>query len=271
MAIAAAQNDVRQSYFADQADHDEEFARLQKLEENRDPTTRRYLESLGIRHGWKCLEVGPGAGSIARWMACRVGATGKVVAVDINPRFLSEHRIPNMDVRRHDIANDPIEAGFYDLIHARLVLMHIPEPMRALRKMVEALRPGGRLLIEDGDLLAVQVVSEDHPEAPTFRRVMEATMRHLESTHTFDPTFGRRVPEMFEAAGLIEVDNEVTLRVAKGGDGRMAPPFERYRDAVLAKGEVTAAEWDTRARCFDDPTFRWIGLSFVATWGRKPC
>jgi SAM-dependent methyltransferase len=269
MPIAAARKDVQQSYFADKADHDEEFARLQKLEESRDPATHRYLEALGIRKGWRCLEVGPGAGSIARWMAERVGRRGKVVAADINPRFLSDVRIPNLEVRKLDITNDRIEERGYDLVHARLVLMHVPDPMRALRRMVKALRPGGWLLIEDGDLLSVQVVSKDHPDAETFVHVMSAVRRHLEKTHTFDTSFGRRLPDMFEAAGLVDIDNEVTLRVAQGGDERFRGPFERYREAILATGEVTAKEWEARSRCLDDPDFRWIGLAFVAAWGRK--
>ncbi|HYZ93235.1 MAG TPA: methyltransferase domain-containing protein [Actinomycetota bacterium] len=260
---------VRQSYFADQADHDEEFARLRKLEENRDPTTRRYLESLGIRKGWRCLEVGPGAGSIARWMAARVGRSGKVVAADINPRFLDDARIPNLEVRTHDITAGGIEERHYDLVHSRLVLMHIPEPLTALRRMVRALRPGGALLVEDGDLLSVEVVTKSHPDADTFVHVMNAIRRHVESTHTFDMTFGRRLPNMLEEAGLTEIDNEVTLRVARGGDERFRGPFDRYREAVLAKGDVTPKQWAIRDRCLDDPEFRWIGLAFVAAWGRR--
>ncbi len=75
---------------------------------------------------------------------------------------------------------------------------------------------------------------------------------------------------MFEALGLTDIDNEVTLRVAKGGDGRVRSPFDRYKEGVLATGEVTELEWETRSRSFDDPTFRWTGLSFVATWGASP-
>lgn len=261
---------VRQRYFADKTDHDQELERLRKLEENRDQTTRRYLRTLGLRKGLRCLEVGPGAGSIARWMAERVGPKGKVVAADINPRFLQNNEIPNLDVRRHDIANDPVEVGSYDLVHARLVLMHIPEPMRALERMVDSLKPGGRILVEDGDLLTPQVVSENHPDSEVFLRVMEATMRYMRATHTFDAHFGRQVPKMFQQLGLTDVDNEVTLRVARGGDEHFRSPFERHREGVLAMGEITEEEWETRARCFDDPDFSWIGLSIVATWGRKP-
>lgn len=269
MAITAGRTETDQSYFADDADYAEELARLRKLERLRDPTTIRYLEDLGIHAGSWCLEVGPGAGSIARWMAKRVGPKGKVVAADIDPRFLTDVTISNLEVRRHDIARNHIETAAFDYVHARLVLMHIPDPVRALRRMIDALRPGGWLLLEDADLRAVQVVSEDHPYAAVFGKVMQATRRYLETTHTFDASFGRRLPKLFERAGLVDIDNEVTMRVTTGGEGRLRPPFGRYREAILATGEVTAAEWETRERCFDDPTFSWMGLPIVATWGRK--
>jgi hypothetical protein len=69
--------------------------------------------------------------------------------------------------------------------------------------------------------------------------------------------------------GLTDIDNEATLRVVHGGDNGMRPPFDRYREAVLATGEVSEDEWEARQRAFDDPTFSWIGLSIVAAWGRN--
>jgi hypothetical protein len=69
--------------------------------------------------------------------------------------------------------------------------------------------------------------------------------------------------------GLTDTDNEVTLRVLRGGDNTFRPPFERYKDAVLATGDVTEEEWEARKRALDDPTFSWMGLSIVAAWGRK--
>ncbi|GAA2727516.1 hypothetical protein GCM10010360_01090 [Streptomyces nogalater] len=47
-------------------------------------------------------------------------------------------------------AEEPLGEGF-DLVHARLVLVHVPDPERALRSPITSLRPGGRLLSEDAD------------------------------------------------------------------------------------------------------------------------
>jgi ubiquinone/menaquinone biosynthesis C-methylase UbiE len=106
-----------------------------------DPGTTRHLTALGVAEGWHCLEVGAGAGSIADWLCDRVGAAD-VVATDIDPRFLDAAGRPNLEVRRHDIASDPLSEAAFDLVHARLVLVHLPERENALLRIVRALKPG---------------------------------------------------------------------------------------------------------------------------------
>ncbi|MEU7467550.1 methyltransferase domain-containing protein [Streptomyces sp. NPDC044984] len=261
---------IKHEYFADRAGHREESTRLEKIQESRDRTTRRHLRSLGVSAGWRCLEVGPGAGSIARWMAGRVGPEGHVVAADINPRFLTSETAPNLEVRVHDITTDAFEEAAYDLVHARLVLMHLPDPLAALKTMVAALRPGGRLLVEEGDLLGVEAVTRDHPDAGTFVRVMETILRHTRTRKAFDLNLGRLLPGMLRSLSLADVDNEATFRVLKGGEDTFRSPFEVFRDGVLASGEVTENEWDISHRCFDDPHFSWMGMPLVAAWGTKP-
>src|ERR1700674_2572491 len=53
-----------------------------------DGDTIRHLENRGVREGWSCLEVGGGGGSIAAWLAERVGPTGSVLVTDVDPRYL---------------------------------------------------------------------------------------------------------------------------------------------------------------------------------------
>jgi SAM-dependent methyltransferase len=92
-----------------------------------DPFTLRKLGEIGVAGGWSCLEVGAGTGSVARWLAERVGGTGRVVVTDVETRWLDDlAAAPHVEVRRHDVTADPLEDVGYDLIHARLVLMHLP-------------------------------------------------------------------------------------------------------------------------------------------------
>jgi predicted O-methyltransferase YrrM len=89
---------------------DAELERLHLLEAGCDPGTIRCLETIGVTAGWRCLEVGAGAGSIARWLAQRVGPAGQIVAVDIDPRYLTG--LPgNVAVRATDIREDGTSAA----------------------------------------------------------------------------------------------------------------------------------------------------------------
>lgn len=115
-----------------------------------DGVTRGHLDRLGLTEGWRCWEVGAGGPGIPETLATAVGPTGHVLATDIDPAWLDPHA--GYEVRRHDVVADPPpQPGTFDLVHARLVLVHLPDRARALATMVAALRPGGWLVIEDAD------------------------------------------------------------------------------------------------------------------------
>ena len=117
-----------------------------------DPMTIGHFDRLGVGPGWRCLEIGAGGGSVVRYLSERVGPSGRVLATDIEPRFLDPLAdLGNVDVCRHDVVVDPLPEAEFDLVHARLVLVHVPERVMAIHRLVETLRPGGWLLIEDGD------------------------------------------------------------------------------------------------------------------------
>src|SRR5262249_13567684 len=156
------------------------------------PITTRRLTDLGVGPGWRCLDVGAGDGSVARWLADRVGPAGRVVATDLNPRFLGGHGLPNLEVRRHNILEDDLETAHYDLVHCRAPLMPLPDPLRALRRMVQAVRPGGWLLVEEADGSTCGAADPAHPRAARFDLGTRAVWAALKATGTMDVDFGRR-------------------------------------------------------------------------------
>jgi ubiquinone/menaquinone biosynthesis C-methylase UbiE len=109
-----------------------EEERLADLEASWDPGTIGLLEDIGVGPGWRCLEAGAGHGSIARWLARRVGPDGRVVATDIDTRFLEGIDEPSLEVRRHDLVNDALEEESFDLVHTRLLLEHLSERDQAM-------------------------------------------------------------------------------------------------------------------------------------------
>src|SRR5437899_2000281 len=100
--------------------------RLRLAEAVFDPVTTSRLTFLGVGPGWRCLEVGAGAGSIAVWLARRVAPSGQVTASDIDTRFLDRlEPQPGLEVLRHDITGVGLPPATFDLVHARLVLQHL--------------------------------------------------------------------------------------------------------------------------------------------------
>ena len=96
--------------------------RLSRLEGVKDPDTTEYFERISVSTGWRCLEVGGGGGSIAKWLCEIAGSTGHVIATDMDTRFLDVVDSPNLEVRTHNILTDDLEVSSYDLVHARAVL-----------------------------------------------------------------------------------------------------------------------------------------------------
>ena len=208
-------HDSDQHYLGAHIDADTESDRLQLLEGCRDPGTIRRLDRLGVSRGWRCLEVGAGHGSIARWLAERVGPTGSVVAADLDPRFLTDMPA-GVDVRRLDIRHDDLEADSYDLVHCRALLMHLPDPIAALARMVAALRPGGLLLAEEGDYGLWSYGG--HADAQQLNTLITRMLTRLAEAKIANPWFGRRLPDLTLASGLELRGSEVEKRVVRPGE-----------------------------------------------------
>ena len=83
------------SYIFSDTQFQSELERLQVLEKVSDPASQRQILATGLTAGWKCLEVGAGAGSIMNWMSEKVGASGKVTAIDVDTRFVENTSLSN--------------------------------------------------------------------------------------------------------------------------------------------------------------------------------
>ena len=251
-----------------------ESKRLHALEEMGDPHTRHRLEQLGIRSGWRCLEVGAGRGSVALWMAERVGPSGRVVATDIDPRFLTALDTPRLEVRQHDVLERDFEPAHYDLVHCRALLMHLSSPDLAIRRMAAAVRPGGWLFMEEGDFGAWGAVDPAHPGAAAFDRATRAVWDTLHRLEVMDVRFGRRLSTLIEQLGWGDADHEARLRVSRGGDtvGRFwAVTFSSMRSSPLVDAAaITPSELETTLQLLDDPGFAFIGPIPFSAWCRKP-
>jgi SAM-dependent methyltransferase len=251
-----------------------ECERLALLTQFADPITTRRLTDLGVGPGWRCLDVGAGNGSVARWLAGRVGSQGRVVATDLNPRFLGGHGLPNLEVRRHNLLEDDLEAAHYDLVHCRALLMHLPDPVRALRRLANAVWPGGWLLVEEANGSAsFGAAHPGHARAARFDRCSRALWAALKASGTMDLDFGRRLPALFEGLGVRDLGHEGVTLTARGGDPMarfLQMTDELLRERFVAAGVLTKADFDELRRAYDDRSFWFVGFTLFGAWGRRP-
>jgi SAM-dependent methyltransferase len=262
----------QKKYFAADADFDDELERTRLREQELDPITFRRLVHIGVSEGWHCLEVGAGGGSIARWLAERVGPSGHLVVVDIDTRLIGDLNVPNVEVQRSDITKAELEADGYDLIHCRHLLMHLADPEAVLRRFVRALRPNGWLLAEEADVTTWVAVDRAHPLAGAHDAIIRKIFESCGPVIGIDPFLGRALPEMFNRVGLVELGNEGVARIIRGGDPwarYLEKTLERTDDVLVTKGLLTQSEISERRRALEDPKFYFRDLLFDASWGRR--
>ncbi len=181
--------------------------RLRTLEAVLDGGTFRRLAECGVGPGWRCLEVGAGARSVANWLADRVGLDGSVLATDLDTTLLDDFVRPSLAVRLHNVMTDPLPEASFNLVHARLLLAWLPDPAVGLRRLVAALKPGGWLVVEDLDFAStVPDPDMELESAALVARVLDAYTAVLAQRSGFDPAFGRRLRGLLEDAALLDVD-----------------------------------------------------------------
>ncbi|NGO81833.1 class I SAM-dependent methyltransferase [Streptomyces sp. YC504] len=240
------------------------------LEELLDEPTFRFLDTLPLAPGGRALDLGAGGGSVARRLASRTGPGGEVVAVDLATDHLPE--TDGITLHRHDVRDGLPVAGPFDLIHARLLLMHLPERLALLRTLVGALAPGGHLVLGEMSARPNRVLT-----APTAddRRLFERVQRIAHEVVT--PSRGASFHWAHEAygalldAGLNPVYSEEFSRTTAGG----SPACRLHRNYVLqatplllAEG-LTRSELDRYGELMLDPGFRAWFYQFVLVRGRK--
>jgi SAM-dependent methyltransferase len=250
--------------------------RLHLLNRVKWPTTEPLLGAAGLRTGMSCLDVGCGGGDVTLKIAALVGAQGSVVGVDRDQSILrlarqeADKRGLPVTFRRAD-TEELAEESAYDLVFARYLLSHLPRPQRAVELMVRALRPGGRLVLED-------VFFPGHicyPYNAAFDRFVELYQAVARAKEGGDAAIGVRLLEMALEAGLVEVRVGLVVPTFRDGEGKLVTQvtMEHIREAVVGAGlasdlEVDSIVGELGRLAEDDRTLMSIAPTFQV-WGRK--
>jgi SAM-dependent methyltransferase len=166
-----------------------------------DPLTRRLFQAAGLAPGMRVLDLGSGAGNVARLAADLVGPDGAVVGVDADPAAVELARqhteAGNVEFRVADAQTlDGMEGGF-DAVTGRLILLYLPDPAAALRQAAARVRPGGLVCMHEADLAYLWA----SPQPALWSQVRAWFLDALEKAGA-EARMGPKLHSLFRAAGL---------------------------------------------------------------------
>jgi ubiquinone/menaquinone biosynthesis C-methylase UbiE len=266
---------LRSDYIFQAGEEQRELERLQTIERIFDPGTQHRLLETGLSTGWRCLEVGAGAGSIVRWLEQRVGPSGKVVALDTNLRYLRGSGTATIEVVQGDICEVDLPAAAFDLVHARYVLIHVADYRLAFERMLHCVKPGGYIVIEEPDFSAARAIIATDQAKLSFDRVTKAIERMFVSLG-MDYAAGSKLPSLFHRHHLSQVTVHHEGHLASGGGPvprLMKLSAEQLLEKYVETGIATEADVEAYRRFADDPDSWAVYYATVAVtgWWQPQC
>lgn len=203
------------------------------------------LREMQLRGDERILDLGSGLGQFTRTMA-RAVPRGHVVGIERDAgQLATARRLAEADgegslaeLRAGDALNLDLGAewGTFDVAHTRFLLEHIPDPLRAVRSMVSAVRPGGRIVLADDDHGVLRV----WPEPPGWMSLWDAYTRAYDRIGN-DPHVGRRLVQLLHKAGASPVRNTWVFFGGCAGmetfptlAANMAGVVQTARDAIVS-------------------------------------
>jgi SAM-dependent methyltransferase len=240
------------------------------------PGTRRLLLDAGLRRGMHVADLGCGVGMVTALLADLVGPQGSVVGIDASGAQLAQARArlttgrTNAAFVKASATDTGLPPESFDLVYCRFLLLHLPEPERALREMRALLKPDGILVCEDGDLTSAG------SEPPSALGAFADLWGRLGPVRGLDYTLGRRLYHMVAAAGFPAP--EITFNqpvVARGENKRLlelsvAEAGPAFVDAGLITAEELERTLVEMRRLAADGTVLALMPRMAQVWATKP-
>ena len=228
------------------------------------------LKELNPQPKESVVDFGSGLGQFSRLIARAVGRNARVVGIERDPDQIAQaNRLADEDgeagrveFRLGDAENLPLGAaewGTFDLAHARFLLDHLADPAAAIAQMVQAVRPGGRVV----------VIDDDHgdfrpwPEPPGFPAIWQAYVQYFERRGN-DPYVGRRLVSLLHAGGLTNIRNTGVFFGGSAGNDVFQAVADNLIAALLgAKAAILSA------KLLDEAAFQ-AGIDGLQQWKADP-
>lgn len=235
------------------------------------------LRELALRGDERVVDFGSGLGQFTCAMA-RAVPRGSVVGIERSDEQRAKaEREANVEYRAGDVLDLDLGAewGTFDVAHARFVLEHVPDPLRVVEAMVRAVKPGGRIVLEDDDHDLLRL----WPDPGPFGRVWEAYQETYRRSGC-DPLLGRRLPQLLHEAGAAPSRMTWIFFGACAGEAMFPVAIANLlgimtgaRDAILATRTIDVPEFDSgieAVRRFASSPGASFGYAIAWAEGRRP-
>jgi SAM-dependent methyltransferase len=256
-----------------------ERSRLRRQSGELSAHSAALLDRVGAGPGWSAIDVGCGPSGILDLLASRVGAGGRVTGLELNPAnvtlardFAEEHGLANVTVVEGDARHTGLPSSSFDLGHARTLLINIPDPAGVVAEMTRLVRPGGWVAILEPDAALTMC----YPPNPAWDQLVGMFLS-VHRDDDADPFVGRRLPELFRQAGLVDIGVEAKADIYPAGHSRRTVRLDlvrSMRSKILERGIATEQELEDADRAarehLDDPDTLVLPHLLFLTWGRKP-
>ncbi|HEY6986867.1 MAG TPA: methyltransferase domain-containing protein [Bryobacteraceae bacterium] len=251
--------------------------RLHVLHSVYSPVGRRVLLQAGLAKGMKVADFGCGVGVVSRMLAEIVGPSGSVTGVDINGDQLEQARqwcesagLANTTFIEASADNTGLERGAFDLAYCRFLLLHLSDPAACLHEMRAILKPGGILVIEDGDLSSAGSIP------PTALNASADLFVRLGRARGLDYTLGAKLYHLVASAGFCDAGLEIHQPAIRQGENRnlLKWSVEEAAPALIDAGLITPAQLQQTLaemqEAIDNPGVVVLMPRMSLVWARKP-
>jgi SAM-dependent methyltransferase len=256
-----------------------ETKRLRSQSDELEPQSVALLDRVDLPVGGSAIDLGCGPAGVLELLIERVGPSGRVVGLDVDPAhvalaraFAHNRGLAQVEVMEADATQTGLPASSFDLVHARTLLVNVPEPARVVAEMARLVKPGGHVLVHEPDLAALIC----YPPDPAWERVVDLLLTAFQRDGA-DLCIGRRLPTLLRGAGLVDVSVEACADIYPLGHTRrtiLLDLVRSLRPVILTHGFLSEPELDeldhtVRDHLNNPDVLVLPGLFFLA-WSRKP-
>jgi len=240
------------------------------------PMGRQALLEAGLIEGMRVADFGCGTGTMTRMLASMVGPSGSVTGVDVHAPQLDQaaelcamEDLTNTNFHNADACNTGLPGNFFDLAYCRFLLLHLPNPEACVREMWRVLKPGGIVVIEDGDLASAGSVP------PTALDAFADLFGRMGPIRGVDYSISNRLGHLVANAGFSSMGLKVHQPAERAGASGLLLKWsvEEAGPAFIQAGLITEAQLkrtlSQMANAVVDPNVLAFAPRMSLVWGRK--